>query len=83
MANKIVQHIDESVTAVTDYYLQPGVEYDFSLNGTGTWQFYDGGAWVTFSAGAGKNFVGSSATGKVRANRASGTCVLNVVRHQG
>ena len=81
MANTIVQHVDESITGTTEYYLQPGVMYNFSCNGTGYWQFHDGGGWVTFSAGSGLNFVGSSATGHVRALVGGGTLILNVVRH--
>ena len=87
--NILVSDIDESVTADTDYWLTPGVEYNFQLNGTGVWEFDESGTavvgsdtnWIEFAAGSAKNFVGSSATGHVRVNVGSGTCILNVVRH--
>tara|TARA_R100000963_G_scaffold33869_1_gene26554 strand:- start:171 stop:446 length:276 start_codon:yes stop_codon:yes gene_type:complete len=91
MANTILQEISDSVTGDTDYYLQPGVMYNFQLNGTGVWEFDESGTavvgsdtnWTEFAAGSAKNFIGSSATGHVRVNRGSGTCIVNVVRHSG
>ena len=89
MANTIVQEIDASITGDTEYYLQPGIEYNFQLNGNGVWEYDDTGTavvgsdsnWVAFTSGSGKTFVGSSATGHVRVNVGGGTCILKVVKH--
>jgi len=88
MANTIVQEISASITSDTDYNLQPGVEYNFQMNGTGVWEYDDTDTavvgsdsnWVQFPSGSGKTFVGSSATGHVRARVDSGTCILRVVK---
>lgn len=89
MANTIIHEIDASVTGDTAYHLQPGVEYNFQLSGTGFWEYDETGSaaqghdsgWVAFTAGSGKTFIGSSATGHVRAHVTSGTCILRVVKH--
>lgn len=42
-----------SHTSDTPYKLDPNYEHSFALSGTGTWQVWDGAAWLDYSESSG------------------------------
>tara|TARA_R110002110_G_scaffold262360_3_gene478166 strand:+ start:894 stop:1148 length:255 start_codon:yes stop_codon:yes gene_type:complete len=77
------QLVEASVTADTEYRITGGADYQFNLNGTATWDFWDGVAFVPYTAGSGKNFIGAApVSGRVQINVGSGTAVGSFIRRK-
>ena len=63
-------------TVSTEYQLLPDAEYAFTLNGSGTWQVWDGAAWLDYdeSVGSSQAFRGyPPPSGRVQLAVTSGT----------
>lgn len=63
-------------TADKAFVLDPNYEHTFTLNGSGTWQFWDGTAYTDFSesTGTSQGFIATPPpTGKVNLSVTSGT----------
>jgi hypothetical protein len=82
MKPTLITHLEAvSLTATTAYVVPAGEEFVFNLNGTGVWGYWDGAAYVDYTAGSGKNFVGfSPASGKIQVTRTSGTIIASFSR---
>ena len=62
--------------ASKEYALIPNADYGFTLNGSGTWQVWDGAAWKDYeeSSGTSQAFVGTvPISGRVQLAVTSGT----------
>ena len=69
---KIEQELQPSIFAAPkEFKIDPSYDYTFGLNGTGTWQFWNGAAWkdYTESTGTSQGFIARSlGTGLIRLN---------------
>ena len=83
MATKPLKELADDTThdvEFTEYTLIPGEPYVFSMNGVGVWGYWDGVAYVAFTAGSGKNLRGyAPQSGKVRVHRTSGTVTAGFI----
>ena len=71
-----------------EYLLDPDYEYVFTLNGTATWQVWNGAAWLDYeeSTGTSQAFVAwPPPTGRVQLAYGSGsvTASLRAIRPEG
>jgi len=58
-------------TEDAEFTLDPNFEHTFTLNGSGTWQFWDGAAWKDFaeSTGTSQGFIAvPPGTGRINLN---------------
>jgi hypothetical protein len=79
MTTELISHLKAtSLTADTEYLVAAGGEFVFTLYGDGTWQFWDGGAWVDFADSP--NFVGyAPPSGRINVNVNSGTVIATFI----
>ena len=72
-------------TADKEFTLDPNYAYTFSLNGSGTWQVWDGVAWLTYAESTGTSQAFRALpppTGRVNLNVSAGTVTAGFKKFQ-